>query len=148
MDTVTYPDTQVADLLSRHFVPVQVDIQKAAKLADRYLALWTPSLNVIGSREKRIYHAVGWLPPDEFAAMLQTARGHFYMQGKKFDRAAPLFKDVFETAPRSSFAPEALYYRGVCRYLATHDVEELKQDWIMLQRFYPQDAWAMKSNIL
>jgi hypothetical protein len=70
------------------------------------------------------------------------------MHRKRFDRAAPLFIAVFEQSPRSSYAPEALYYRGVCRYLEAQDVEPLKEDWIMLQRFYPHSAWAMKSNIL
>jgi hypothetical protein len=60
----------------------------------------------------------------------------------------PLLIEDFEQSPPSSFAPEALYFRGVCRYPETQDVEPLEEDWIMLQRFYPHSTWAMKSNIL
>jgi tetratricopeptide (TPR) repeat protein len=145
---VTYPDSKVAELLNTFFVPVQVNIQEVSKLADQYQAIWTPNLNVIDGRENRVYHVEGWLPPSEFAAMLETARGQYCLRRKRFEDAAPIFKGVFEKYPRSAYAPESLYYRGVSRYLATHNVNELKEDWIMLQRFYPDDAWAMKANII
>ena len=148
MGAVTYPDRQVAALLNENFVPVQVNIEKVAKLVDEFQALWTPNLNVIDGRGKRVYWVEGWLPPSEFAAMLGVARGHYFLRGKKYTEAAPLFKAVFEQNPPSQFAPEALYYRGVSRYLNSHKVDELKEDWIMLQRFYPQSAWSLRANIL
>ena len=39
MGAVTYPDDQVAEMLNQYYIPVQVDIQKASQLADRYQAL-------------------------------------------------------------------------------------------------------------
>ena len=145
---MTYPDRQVAALLNENFVPVQVNIEEAAKLADTYQAIWTPNLNVIDGRQKQVYRVEGWLPPSEFAAMLGVGRGQYFLRGKKYPEAATLFKAVFEQNPRSQFAPEALYYRGVSRYLSSHNVDELKEDWIMLQRFYPQSAWSLRANIL
>jgi len=145
---VTYPDRQVAALLNENFIPVQVNFEEVAKLADEYQAIWTPNLNVIDGRRKRVYWVEGWLPPAEFVAMLGVARGHYFMRGKKYPEAAVLFKGVFEQNPRSQFAPEALYYRGVSRFLDGHKVDHLKEDWIMLQRFYPQSAWSLRSNIL
>lgn len=53
----------------------------------------------------------------------------------------------FDEFPRSIYAPESLYYMGVCRYKASHKVEYLEEDWIMLQRFFPGSEWAMKSNV-
>lgn len=144
---MTYPDSQVAGFLNEYFVPVQVDIEKAAKLADRLQVLWTPNLNIINGREKRFFHSIGWLPPSELTAMLQTALGHYFLTRKKYFDAAPAFAAAFDKYPRSVFAPEALYFKGVCRYLSSHSVDELKEDWIMLQRFYPDSQWAMKSNI-
>ena len=147
MGAVTYPDKQVARLLDHHFVPVQVNIEEADDLAKRFQALWTPNLNMIDDREKRFYHVVGWLPPSEFVAMLKLARGHFLLSREKFDEAATILKDVFDEFPRSIYAPESLYYMGVCRYKASHKVEYLKEDWIMLQRFFPGSEWAMNSNV-
>lgn len=148
MGAVTYPDKQVAALLNDNFIPVQVNIEKVPKLVDEFQALWTPNLNVIDARQKRVYWVEGWLPPSEFTAMLSVARGHYFLRGKKYPEAEPIFKAVFEQNPRSQFAPEALYYRGVSRYLNSHKVDELKEDWIRLQRFYPQSAWSLRSNIL
>lgn len=144
---MTYSDDCVAEALNRHFVPVQVDYEKAAKLVDQYQAIWTPNLNVVDARERRMFHAEGWLPPAEFLAMLQTARGQFSLRSKKFDDAAAHFQAVFDKHPFSPYAPQALYYRGVSRYLSSHKVEDLKEDWIMLQRMYPASAWSVKSNL-
>lgn len=148
MGAVTYPDMQVATLLNENYVPVQVDIEAAGKLANEFQAIWTPNLNVLDRNQKRVYWLEGWLPPSEFIAMLGVARGHYFLRGKKYSDAEPLFKAVFEQHPRSQFASEALYYRGVSRYLDSHEVDDLKEDWIMLQRFYPQSAWGLRSNIL
>lgn len=135
-------------MLNQHFVPVQVDFEQSAKLADRYQAFWTPNLNVIDGREKRVFQFVGWLPPTEFAAMLQTARAHYFLSRKKYDEAAPLFNDTAENFADSSFAPEALYYKGVSRYMASHAVEDLKEDWSALQRRFPDSAWAMRADVI
>jgi len=148
LGAVTYPDMQVAALLNENFVPVQVNFEKVSKLVNEFQAIWTPNLNVLDRHQNRVYWVEGWLPPSEFTAMLGVARGQYFLRGKKYKEAEPLFKAVFEQHPRSQFAPEALYYRGVSRYLNSHEVEELKEDWIMLQRFYPQSAWSLRSNIL
>jgi hypothetical protein len=115
---------------------------------NEFQAIWTPNLNVLDRNQKRVYWVEGWLPPSEFIAMLGVAREHYFLRGKKYAEAEPLFKVVFEQHPRSQFAPEALYYRGASRYLNSHEVKELKEDWIILQRFYPQSAWSLRSNIL
>jgi hypothetical protein len=145
---VTYPDDQVVGLLNAHFIPVQVNIEQASRLADQYQALWTPNLNFIDGRERRFCQVIGWLPPSEFAAMLHLARGQYLLTGKHFDEAAPVFLGVFERFPRSAYAPEALYFHGVSRYLSSHEVPDLKDAWGRLQRFYPQSKWAMMSNLL
>lgn len=147
MGAVTYPDLTVANLLNTYFIPVQVNIEEVSELADRYLAKWTPNLNVLDGKENVIYKIEGWLPPSETAAMLILARGHYFLHHKKFQDAVTDFEKVLSTYPRSSFAPEALYYKGVGRYLDSHDVDELKEEWIALQRFYPASTWAVRSNV-
>jgi thioredoxin-related protein len=109
LGTVTYPDPQVAALLNDNFVAVQVDFDAAAKLVKEFQAIWTPNLNVLDGNRNRVYRLEGWLPPAEFTAMLGVARGQYFLRGKKYDQAEPLFKAVFNQNPRSQFAPEALY---------------------------------------
>jgi hypothetical protein len=148
MGAVTYPDDQVADMLNQNYIPVQVDIQQAFKLADRYQALWTPNLNVIDGRGRCVYQTVGWLPPKEFSAMLQSGRGHFLLNHKKFEDAARLFAEVIDRYSDSIYAAEAMYFNGVSRYLASQDAGDLQAAWTELQRRYPNSQWAMKSDVL
>jgi TolA-binding protein len=147
MGSVTYPDFMVAGLLNAYFIPVQVNIKEVPKLAAKYMAIWTPNLIVLDGKENIIYRVEGWLPPSETAAMLLLARGHYFLRHKKYQDAVPHFEEVFVKYPQSSFSPEALYYKGVSRYMDSHEVDKLKEDWIMLQRFYPSSTWAVRSNI-
>lgn len=144
---MTYPDIQVSEIINNYFVPVQVDIEKGDKLADRYQALWTPNVNVVNHREKPVYQAIGWLPPSEFAAMLHVGRGHFFLSRKKFSEAASIFDEVADKFPRSVYAPQALYFSGVGRYLQSHQADDLKQGWTRLQHLYPASEWAIKSRV-
>ncbi len=147
MGAVSYPDLTVAALLNEHYIPVQVDIEKESKLAEKFQALWTPNLNILNTKEKLVYHAEGWLSPAELAAMLTIGQGHFHLHRKKFEQAGKHFKAVFEKYPQSEFAPEALYYLGVSRYMASHEVEHLLTEWQNCQRLYPDSSWAKRSMV-
>lgn len=148
MDAVTYPDATVAATLNDLFVPVRVNIEESSKLAFQYGAIWTPNINIIEAKEHAVYRVEGWLAPSEFVTMLHLAKGHYLFSGKKFEDAAATFAMVAENYTRSDFAPEALYYVGVSRYLATSDVEEIKSAWGKLQRQHPQSTWTMRADIL
>jgi tetratricopeptide (TPR) repeat protein len=147
MGAVSYPDLAVAAILNEHYIPVQVDIEKESKLAEKFQALWTPNLNILNTKEKIVYHIEGWLSPSELAAMLITAQGHFHLHRKKFEQAGQHFKAVFDRYPQSEFAPEALYYLGVSRYMASHEAEQLLKEWGNCQRLYPYSAWARRSMV-
>ena len=145
---MTYPDDQVAETLNQQFIPIQVDIEKATVLADRYQALWTPNLNVIDGDGRCVYQVMGWLPPSEFTAMLQIGCGYHALNSKRFAEAAAQFGQVSDRFPESIFAAESLYFKGVSRYLASHEADELKTAWKALQSRYPRSEWAMKSDVL
>ena len=147
MGAVTYPDAAVAAVLNDYFVPVRINIEEAAQIAYKYGAIWTPNLNIIEAKERAVYRIEGWLAPSEFVAMLFLANGHFLFSRKKFEDAATTFGMVAEKFPRSDFAPEAHYYIGVSRYLATQDVEEIKAAWGKLARLYPRSTWTMRADI-
>ena len=148
MGAVTYPDATVAAILNEQFVPVQVNIEKVPQLAEKFQAMWTPNLNFINQKEKVFYHSVGWLSPAECAAMLKLVLGHYHLHAKRFDEAGTRFGEVFEFYPHSEFAPEALYYLGVARYLASHDASHLVEGWNKCQRTFPDSVWARRSMVL
>lgn len=148
MGAVTYPDLFVATLLNEYFIPVQVNIQQATKLAAKFNALWTPNINILDGGENLVYHNEGWLPPSEFSAMLMVSRGHFFLRNKRYEDAISVFQEVWNKFPASSFASQALYYLGVSRYMSSHKAEDLIDGWKLLQRYYPRSLWAIRSSIV
>ncbi len=148
MGAVTYPDMVVADVLNQYFIPVQIDVNNAGDLLNRYKVAWTPNLNIIDADGNLFYHQEGWFPPSEFIPMAFCGYGQYRLRNKNYEEAGDCFNRVFDRYPVSYFASEALFYKGVANYLASHKVELLKESWIMLQRFYPDSTWAIRSNIL
>ncbi len=148
MSTVTYSNADVVQALEREFVPVQVDLETSAKLADQFQVIWTPSLNIIDARGRKVYGVEGWLPPEHFRAMLEAARGQVLLRGKQFAPAADAFQGVIDRFPKTPYAAEAQYYRGVARYLAAHQVDALKEEWGRLAQAYPDSEWAVRADIL
>jgi hypothetical protein len=147
MSTVTYSDLQVVQALQQDFVPVQVDFEQASKLVDQLQVIWTPSLNVLDGRGRRVYSVEGWLSPERFRAMLEAARGQVLLRGKNFKQAADVFQTVADRYPDTPYAAEARYFRGVARYLDSHQVDALKVEWGLLKQSYPDSEWASRADI-
>ncbi|HSO19387.1 MAG TPA: hypothetical protein VLT88_08025 [Desulfosarcina sp.] len=144
---MTYPDAAVIKALNENFVPVQLDVSKESKRLDQYQVIWTPNINVVDHRERVFFHLEGWLPPAEFAAMLHCGRGHYDLHTKRFEQAVNSFQRVFDDFPQSEFAPEALYYAAVGKYLSSHEADRLMEGWDRLQRRYPTSAWAHRTRV-
>jgi hypothetical protein len=147
MRTVTYSDPQVVQSLQENFVPVQVDFENAAQLVDQFQVIWTPSLNVVDARGRRVYSVEGFLPPEHFRAMLQVARGQALLRGKTFQQAADVFQEAADGFPGSPYAAEARYYFGVASYLVAHQVDALKNAWGRLRQAFPDSEWATRADI-
>jgi hypothetical protein len=145
---VTYPNLFVATLINTYFVPVQVNVDKDPRLVDKFRAIWTPNINIIDSEERSSYHVEGWLPASEFSAMLLLSLGHYSIKHKRYADALPFLREVVDNYPSTTFAPEALYYTGVAKYLAEHKVEDLVGAWKQLQLRYPGASWTLSASIL
>ena len=64
---------------------------------------------------------------------------------KNFAEAERRYTDVVEYYPNSTYAPEALYWRGVSRYSGSHDATALGKTAQELTEKYPNSQWAMRS---
>jgi thioredoxin-related protein len=113
----------------------------------RYRPIWTPNINIFDEEGAMVYHLEGWLPPSEYSAMLLVSRGHYFIRKKHYPEAVPNFQEVGQKFPTSSFAPEAMYYVGVSKYMASHKGEELVEAWKKLQGSYPYSSWAIRSGV-
>lgn len=94
---------------------------------------------------KERWRLEGYLPKDEFRADLEIGLGRVEFMKKNWAEAERHFDWVLQNSPDSKFAPEAVYYRGVSRYSASHDHEELGNTAKALAEKYSGTEWQLRS---
>lgn len=144
MDAVTYPEQKVVDYIMDHLLPVRIPFNHE-RYSKEYSIEWTPTLIVLDSDGKEATRSTGFLSPDELIAFLHLAIGRANFATGNFEPAIKAFDYVAEQFPKSAFAPEAIYYRGVARYKHTKDAKPLREVYDRLSVDYPEDQWTKKS---
>jgi tetratricopeptide (TPR) repeat protein len=147
MDTVTYPDARVADMVQRDFIPVRVKVKEDRQLTGDYLVTWTPNVVVADERGRVHYRIEGYVPPEEFMARLALGLGRFRFNRGQFDRARERFEEVARRHGGTDAGAEAQYWLGVTRYKESHDPAQLRPSWDQLARDYPESAWSKRAQI-
>lgn len=66
---------------------------------------------------------------------------------KKWDAAGKRYAHVVEAYPNSKAVPEAMYWRDVSKYSATHDHIPLGNVAKELKEKYPDSEWAVKASV-
>jgi outer membrane protein assembly factor BamD (BamD/ComL family) len=87
----------------------------------------------------------GYLPKDDFQAYLELGLARVAFMRKDWATAEKHFSNVLERHPNSKFAPEAVYYKGVSRYSASHDGAELAATADTLNQKYMGNEWQLRS---
>jgi tetratricopeptide (TPR) repeat protein len=144
MDAVTYPDEKVAQFLSDRLVPLRIP-SDAEPLATEFNLKWTPTLIILDKDGKEHVRSVGFLPPDEFIPSIILAMGKAYFDLDKFSEALSHLEKVIRDYAGSAAAPEAVFWRGVAGYKATHNPTPLKEAYLKLQDAYPQSEWTKRA---
>jgi TolA-binding protein len=94
-------------------------------------------------RERR--RLEGYLPKDEFRAWLENSLARLAFVRKDFADAERRYAAVTENHPDSKFAPEAIYYKGVSRYSASHNGADLAATAETLNKKHPDSEWQLRS---
>ena len=92
------------------------------------------------------YRIEGYLPQDWFHARLEMAVARIDFMKKKFADAEKIYAGVIERHANTGAAPEAIYWRAVCKYKATNDHTVLGPAAEELGQKYPGDEWTLKSG--
>ncbi len=85
------------------------------------------------------------MPNTDFVAALTNGLGRIAFMQKKHADAARWYDVVLTQFAQSHFAAEAMYWKAVSQYRASHDhtvLNKLAQD---LQAQYPSSVWAAKA---
>jgi len=113
-----------------------------APLVKRFRQIWTPDTRVLGSDGFEYDAWQGYWPPFEFAARLLLGRARALARQELDQEAETAYEDILRRFPRSYVAPEAAYWRAVCRYRRTHQPMDLLGEWRRtLQLRFPDSQW-------
>lgn len=107
--------------------------------------MWTPTVLVLDAHGKERWRIEGYLPKEEFRAQLEMGLARVAFMQKQWPEAERRYGEVLEHFPNTHVAPQALYWRGVSRYSATHDHQILAELPGEFERRYPDTLWAMKT---
>jgi TolA-binding protein len=125
-------------------VPVQIDTTDDANaaLVERFRQIWTPDTRVLGADGFEYDAWQGYWPPAEFTARLLLGRARALARQQREQDAEVAYEEIMRRFPRSYAAPEAAYWRAVCRYKRTHVPGDLIGGWKRtLQIRYPDSQW-------
>jgi TolA-binding protein len=148
MDTVTYPNDEVARFLHERVIPVRLQIDRNKELARRYGARWTPGLIWLDEQGQKHHDNVGFFEPAELLAETTYGCARVAIGKGEWDRGRQLLSEVVDHWPESFAAPAALYWLGAAGKMATGDSNLLLSTWRRLLAEYPGTAWAMKVSFL
>ena len=100
---------------------------------------------MIDSDGKERCRLEGYLPKEEFQTFLEMGLARLEVVQKNWADAERRYSEIVERQPESGYLPEAIYWRGVSRYSASHEAAALGETAQALTEKYPDSQWAMRS---
>jgi len=142
-----YPDPQVSEFITQHFVTGRIHIKEQPAMWKRFHIRWTPTVLVLADDGTEARRIEGFLPADELLGQLGLALGFAAVNRKDWATARTEFERALAEYPDTDAAPEALYWTGVAKYSASHDANELKALGRQFSERYTDSAWAKRASI-
>jgi TolA-binding protein len=100
---------------------------------------------MLDSEGKECARLEGYLANNDFNAALRSGLGRLAFVQKKYADAGRWYGDVLVRFSESHLAPEAMYWRAVSQYSASHDHTVLGKVAEELRSTYPSSLWASKA---
>lgn len=151
MGAVTYPDAQVAEFLSNRFVAIKFNVKERhpdfKEALGRGKVLWAPLLVFLDGGGSELRRYVGFLPPHEFLAELRLVLGLSEMTHANYPEALRWFDSAADDYPRSSAAPEALFWAAGAAY-RIDGLPAVIHRWDDLIARYPESTWARRADVV
>jgi len=147
MGAVTYPSQDVVDFVNANFIPLKFDSARDQKRLNEFNAQWTPTIIIYDQNQKEHHRTTGYLSPETFLSEMRLGLAKMEYDLKRYNEALQAYKQVIQAYPETAAAPEALYFSGVCNYMATHDPSHLKETFTALKEKYPRSDWTRKAEV-
>ena len=126
-------------------MPLHVHVKENPKNFRRFDVFWTPTVLVVDPEGKERWRLEGYLPKEEFQAHLEMGLARVALARKDWAEAESRYGALVDNHPGSKYAPQAVYYRGVSKYSASHDSADLAATAEVLKRSYEGSDWQLRS---
>jgi hypothetical protein len=146
MTEITYSNDEVIKFVNTALIPLRIPFDRKP-ISEMYNIIWTPAVFILDLDGNIHYESIGFLGPDDFISTMLAGMGMMHYHFREFEKAEKLFNRSVREHPNSSRYPESVYMRGVCRYLATDDSEDLREVYNLLKDKYPKNEWTRKSVV-
>lgn len=138
----TYNDPNVISELEEWFVLLKLDIIKEREIRKSLGAYWTPAMYFLDHNGRNAYFFNGYLPADEFRALMRVALSELLIPKGKYDDVAAITMKNFDELSKTSFAPKLLMQKGLAEYIKTKDKETFKALIRRIINEYPNSSEA------
>lgn len=142
MNETTFKEHKVIDEMNEWFELLKLDLIKDREVRKMLGAYWTPAFYFLDSNGSSYYHFNGYLPADEFRAMLRIGIGETLMPRGKYDDIIKIIDKDLNDLESTTFYPKLLVVREIARYIKTKDNSTLRNLLKELQTTHPLSTEA------
>ena len=142
LSATTYKDQKVIDEMNEWFVLLKLDLIKDREVRKFLGAYWTPAIYFLDQNGNSFYHFNGYLPADEFRAMLRLGIAETIMPRGKYDDIIKIIDKDLDELSLSSFYPKLLVARETARYIRIKDNTQLRKTLKEIQQKFPDSLEA------
>ena len=142
LEAATYKEQKVIDEINEWFVPLKLDLIKDREVRKSLGAYWTPVIYFLDQNGNSYYHFNGYLPADEFRAMLRLGIAETIMPCGRYDDIIKIIDKDIDNLVNTSFYPKLLVARETARYIKIKDNSQLMKTLMEIQNTHPQSTEA------
>lgn len=141
---MTYPQPDVIAYITDNFIPLRLKLNNREDwpFFRTHNILWTPTIAFLDRNGALHYQSPGFLPPGDFLSMLCIGKARCLMAWTRSRDAALELEAAASIS--NSFAPEALYWLGIARFLERRDTSGMWEAWDRLTAAYPGSPWSAR----
>ncbi|MFH1035144.1 MAG: tetratricopeptide repeat protein [Pseudomonadota bacterium] len=145
MGAVTYPTPAVVDFLNLEVIPLKLTPDSEPQASDFWVR-WTPAMFVLDPFGNPHHTMIGFVPPEQFLPHLLLGKALSLFAHRRFNDALANLERILEDHAQSFAAPQAVYYRAICRYRTSHDASHLRIGHQILAAEYQGSEWVGRTQ--
>jgi len=138
----TFQDIKVVEDMNEWFVLLKLDLIKDKEVRRSLGAYWTPAIYFLDSNGNSYYHFNGYLPTNEYRAMLRLGIAETIMPRGRYDDIINIIDKDLDELTKTSFYPKLLVARETARYIKIKDNSQLRKTLKELQSTNSQSTEA------